>query len=456
MLVLLALAGYAWYMRHPTVASVLRGTISLPAQEVAALEAVLADAGVPPDRVRVVPVDPDTPCWSYTYRRWWEERLRVYRRFGHNCIGIDRGHVVGLSLVETSLADMRPLADLTALQNLQLRDARIETLAGLPADCRWRQVILAQNALTDVKPLARCEALEHLDLTFNRLTALPDLAPLRRLERLDLRKNELADITGLAGHPALTWIDLTANRLTAVDGLAGLPRLEMLHLGSNALTALRGLRDLPALQSLYAYRNRLETVEADVLAGLPALRHVSLDGTLLRALPPGYTYAGRGLRPVVIHPEAGPLPRIEVNNTPLAEALQKQAVADHDPRTVYPVDRLPRGRGTARQASRRGRAQGGLLSDGLDYEGRIGSLSGTLSERFDTLSRQVGVQVTASVERGRLRVYLAASDDGYYYAEALPGKPIAMSGLLISSTGYFIYFESVGGPAEGIHWTVKG
>ena len=182
-LVMIALGVYAFYMRHPTVAAVLSGKLSLPEREVAALDALLADAGVAPDRVRVVRADPHTPCWSHAYRKWWESKLRVYRRFGRfgeNCIGIDRGQVIGVSLVDTQLADMTPLADLPALLHLQLRDARIDTLAGLPDECKWTVVNLAQNALTDLAPLPRCTALEDLNVSFNRLTALPDLKPLAR------------------------------------------------------------------------------------------------------------------------------------------------------------------------------------------------------------------------------------------------------------------------------------
>lgn len=458
-LILLVLGGYLWYTRHPTVEAILGGKIALPAAEVEALETLLADAGVAPRAVRVVEVDPDIPCWWPDYRNRLDAKLRVYRqfgRFGDNCLGIDREQVVSLSLVNTRLADTTPLARLPALRHVQLRDGRIETLASVPKGCRWSHLILSQNTLTDLKPLAACTALTNLDVSFNRLTALPDLRRLDQLERLDARQNALTDVAGLAEHPSLTWIDLSANRLTHVDGLAGLPWLETLHLGSNALSSLKGLHNLPALRSLYAYANRLQEVEPEALAGLPALLHVNLDGNLLRSMPPGYTYTGRGLRPFVIHPEAGTTPKVEVNNTPLAEALTNQALAAHDSKQVHSVDQLPHGRGTTQRTTRRGRSSGGLLSDGLDYEGTIGSLSGTYSTSFSGLSRQISVQVTASVESGRLRVYLAGSQGGYYYAEAIPGKPIDMSGLLISGTNYFIYFESVGGTANGIRWTAKG
>ena len=323
-LVMLTLGVYAFYMRHPTVAAVLNGKVSLPERETAALDALLADAGVLPDRVRVVYADPHTPCWSHAYRKWWESKLRVYRRFGRfgeNCIGIDRGQVISVSLVDTHLADMTPLADLPALRHLQLRDARIEALAGIPPDCQWTEVNLAQNALTDLAPLTCCTALERLDVSFNRLAVLPDLKPLARLEWLEASNNELTDISGLAHHPALKSIHLSVNRLTSAQGLDGLPRLESLLLGSNDLTSLRGLKNLPRLRWLNAYGNQLQTL--DLPSDSPALGMIDVSGNPIRDLPSGFTYTGGEHRGPTLTTIDGKFVRIGIVGTPLAETLSQ-------------------------------------------------------------------------------------------------------------------------------------
>ena len=309
-LVLIALGVYAFYMRHPTVAAILNGKIMLPEGEAAALDALLADADVAPDRVRVVRSDPDTPCWSHAYRKWWESKLRVYRRFGrfgNNCIGIDRGQVIGVSLVDTQLADMTPLADLPALRHLQLRDARIETLAGIPPDCKWTEVNLAQNTLTDLAPLTRCTALERLDVSFNRLTTLPDLKPLARLELLEASNNELTDFS--------------VNRLTSAEGLAGLLRLQSLLLGSNDLTSLQPLKNLPALRWLNAYGNPLQTL--DLPPDSPALSLIDVSGSLIREMPDGFTYTGGENRAPSLTTVSGKFMRIAINGTPLGETLSQ-------------------------------------------------------------------------------------------------------------------------------------
>lgn len=320
-LAVLAAGVYLWYTRHATAADVLRGEIPVPPEEAAALDALLTAAGVSGRAVRAIQTEPDVPCWSHRYRHWIDHRLGVYRqfgRFGHNALGLEGGHIVGLSLVEVPLAEAAPLAHLPHLRHLQLRDAHLRDLThALPPDCRWTHLNLSGNQLDDADFLTRCPNLREVDLSFNRIARLPDLRALPHLERLDVRQNRLGDLRALAGHPALQWLDAAGNRLTTAEGLAGLPWLATLHLGSNALTALDGLHDLPALTSLYLAANRLEALDAEILLALPMLRHVSLAGNPLRTLPPGFAPAG----PATLARADGTPPRLDVSQTPLA--LQK-------------------------------------------------------------------------------------------------------------------------------------
>ncbi len=453
---LLLVGGYLWYNRHPNASGIAQGKIVLAVGEAEALEELLTLAEVDPRAVRVVEADPQIPCWSHDYRNWLDHRLGVYRqfgRFGENCVGIDGQRVVSLSLVATRLSDMSPLSRLQALRQIQLRDARIAHPVGIGADCAWNWLVLSQNRLTDLNPLLSCTNLERLDVSFNQLQRLPDLRPLDKLRSLDARQNRLESVSGLAGHPSLVRIDLTANRLTGLEGLSGLPWLESLHVGSNGLTSMVGLEDLPGLRILWAHSNRLQEVEAEVTAGLPSLRFANLEGNPLNSLPPGYRFrAGPGR--AVIEPLDGTIPEIEINNTPLAEILAEQAQADHDGRRRHHVDQLPRGRGRAQGTTSRG-SSGGPISPTIDYEGTMAWLDGTHTQGFE-VDQALSVTVTASLDRGRIRVYLADPEKGYAYAEAVPGKPAEIAGRLISgSHSYLVLFESVGGRAEGIRWRVR-
>lgn len=119
------------------------------------------------------------------------------------------------------------------------------------------------------------------------------------------------------------------------------------------------------------------------------------------------------------------------------------------------VSELPRGRGRIQGSRRRGRVRTGF-GKGLDAEGTIRWMSGRHSVSFDT-DAGLTVTATASVERGRFRVYLRdPASERYRWAEARPGEPLRLRGRLISGLkSYFIYVEAVGyGRVEGVRWTV--
>ncbi|HMB90933.1 MAG TPA: leucine-rich repeat domain-containing protein, partial [Rhodothermales bacterium] len=291
----LGLVGYNWYMRHSTFADVQGGGFSLPASEVEAVGELLADAHLDSQRVRVVEASPDQPCWSYEHWTRLDDWLRVYKRFGRfpgitNCIGIDRGHVVSLSLVNTELADLYPLTRLPDLRSLYLTGNRIEHLDSIPKPCRWTYLSLESNGLIDCAALADCTQLETLDISHNKLTTLPSLEALERLESLDASNNEMEAVSGLAGLPSLQHLNLYGNRLTTLDAITNLPRLDYLSVAGNMLETLDGLRDLPALRRLEAGSNRIAAVDAEGLAVFPSLRGVGLFGNNIRAVPPGFAY----------------------------------------------------------------------------------------------------------------------------------------------------------------------
>lgn len=417
-LLLLVLGAYAWHTRHATFADVRQDAAVISGAEAGAVAALLEAAGVAPGRLRVVATAPEVPCWAGAHWSRWDRWLGTDRRFGppaggDGCIGVDGGHVVSLALTGTRLAEVAPLARLPALRHLRLGD--------------------------------------------NRLAALPPLGALRQLESLDVRGGALEEASALAGHPRLERVELYGNRLATLEGVAEMPRLAYLGVGGNRLTTLAGLRDLPALRTLQAGSNRLGTVEVGVLAALPALAHVSLSNNDVGSVPPGYALKAR---PAVLAPEDGGLPELDLGANPVAavlrqqaEARQYQADARHDGTQVHHAGALPRGRGRWQGTTRRGSEHNGLSASHLDVRGTAAWLDGAQSLPF-ALRRQAWVTATASVEKGRLRLYLADPDGAYRYAEALPGRPLRLSGRLISGTRYFVYFESVGGRAEGIRWTV--
>lgn len=457
-LLILAGVAYGWVMRHPTFDAVQRGKIAANQSDVAAVAALLEDAEVDPRRVLVVHTDPETPCWYHRWG-WLDYHLRVYKRFGTysggaSAIGIDGGRVVSLSLVGTQLSNLVPLIDLPMLHTLRLRANRIETLAGVPGNCRWTHLDLSENDLTDLDAAQYCTDLRELHLERNHLRALPPLHKLTQLEKLNARLNVLEDASGLTGHPALQQVELYGNRLTSAQALAHMPWLERVELGDNALTTL-DLGDLPGLQNVQASSNRIEQVDRSWLAQYPELRYVNLERNPLRALPPGFVRrTDAPYSQTEIHPADSTWPILEVGYTPVAERLQDEAYAAHDGSQRHTVAELPRAHGRWQKVRSHGATRTGFSSRAQE-QGRADWLQGVQSRSFE-VDAALSVSVTASVEQGRLRVYLKSTEAGYQYAEALPGKPLRISGRLITgTTRYLVYFEAVGGRAEGVAWTIE-
>ncbi len=449
--------GYYWYTRHATADQLLKGKIEAQEAEVATLKLLLDAAGISPYGVRIVQIDPEEPCW----REAWhpvDRFLRVYRRFGQfgeNCIGLDGDEIVSLSLVSHRLENTTLLAQLPALRTIQLREGRIASLDPGPSPCLWKELNLQSNKLTAVENLGQCTVLEDLDLSFNEISILQDLMPLSRLERLRLDNNRLEQITGLKGHSSITQLFSSNNKLTSIDGLSDMPWLGTLDVSSNAITSLAGLTDMPALRSLTAHSNPITEIEVATFDQLPLLQFVGLSRTAIKEKPERYVYRGAGEWNVEIVVKDGEVPKVAITDTPLARMLKEQRVETSDGKSVVPVAELPEGRGRVYKTTKKGRS-GGILSQTVDYEGTMAGLDGTHSIGFSGLNQSVGVTVKASVEKGKLRVYLRDSQDGYYYKEAIPNRPLEMSGMLITgTTTYLIFFESVGGKAEGITWSAK-
>lgn len=450
----LAGTGYLWATRHPTFEAVQRGALALEAEQRDAVASLLQDAGVEAHAVLVVQNQEE--CWHHRWS-WLEHQLRVYRLYGGynaHCVGIEAGQVTSLSLGGTRLATAESLARLPALRTVRLRDNRLATLRDVPNPCQWTHLDLAGNEFTDLDALSACPALEVLNVARNALTHWPPLAALPRLTHLDLSSNALTDLHGLQGHPTLHDLSLAHNEVATLWGLDGLPDLERLDLSGNHLTALDGEGRLPGLKWLRIGSNRLEALPADWHTRWPSLEWVDANYNPLRALPEGFEPRTASRRATSqAEPIGGGWPVLNVAHTPAAERMAQAAYAVHDPAQLHEVASLPRAHGRWHKARTRSRTRTGF-SSGLYEQGRADWLRGVGTRAFET-DRALSVTVTASVESGRLRVYLRSATGGYAYAEALPGKPLRIVGTPVTGTSaYVVYFEAVSERAEGIAWTI--
>jgi hypothetical protein len=124
---------------------------------------------------------------------------------------------------------LAPVAKLTALERLVLRDGG------------W----------ADLSPLAELHALRHLDLRSTDTSSLAPLAKLTRLESLDLSGcTEVTNIDALARLDKLTRLELGYTRVRNLAPLANLRALEFVELAGTPVRDLSPLFCLPALRKV--------------------------------------------------------------------------------------------------------------------------------------------------------------------------------------------------------------
>jgi hypothetical protein len=129
------------------------------------------------------------------------------------------------------------------------------------------------------------------------------------------------------------------------------------------------------------------------------------------------------------------------------------------------IQKLPPNSGHSKDSSRKGMVGQGSYSVSGTITGLNGVSGDSGIQGSGSNGGAGGSTLEISVEKGRVRGYLEyvpTGDsffkvaDGYVFAEAEPGKPGKVSGILPSFTpGYYtLVMESVGGEAEGVRYRV--
>jgi hypothetical protein len=90
-------------------------------------------------------------------------------------------------------------------------------------------------------------------------------------------------------------------------------------------------------------------------------------------------------------------------------------------------------------------------------DGRIGKLSGTISEEFETSSGAdyVDVEATVSSESGIVRMWVMGPNDEKPTVEAGAGASATLKGQAeVSFDAFKVYFQAVDGTASGVKYTL--
>ena len=174
-------------------------------------------------------------------------------------------HLVVLNLADNLVADLTPLRTLRKLRELDLEHNGINSLKAINFDAlsglHLRNLNLGHNnisssqstpdSLSDIFLLSQWTSLEELKLRNNRIEDITPLKNLVDLRVLDLRENKLTDISSLAGLTELTELNLRHNYFADLKALSGLTGLVYLNLHSNShIRSLKPMERLTGLKTL--------------------------------------------------------------------------------------------------------------------------------------------------------------------------------------------------------------
>lgn len=314
----------------------------------------------------------------------------------------------------------------TKLRLVEMRALKFNAKAAVIEQGRLVGLRLSQVPLRHADAVVGLTGLKELWLSEDGVTALPSLSALTALERLDLSHNGLREVNGIAGLSALQRLLLAKNSLQSVAGLRELPALTELDLSDNQITDLAPLTALPALVNLDVRYNPVRALPSPV----PSRWNMKSD---------------------TVKPPA------EFAAPP----------ADRPPNWVA---QTPPTDGQAQDVKISGLVQ----SRSYKVEGSVRRLRGAFTPwnlKGDDNSTGANTDLELTVETGRVRAYLqyippsdklVKSTDGYIFAEAEPGKPGRIKGLLRPTVGgvdtpitYQLVIESRDGEAQGISFRLS-
>jgi len=159
-------------------------------------------------------------------------------------------NLVRLRIAENPLTDISALSELTELRVLRMHRHGDFIGGQLPRTHMGATGILFTNAVTDIRPLAKLTKLVDLNIHTQEISDLSPLSGLTSLVELRLAGNSFTDLGPLRGLASLQYLELTGNDITDITPLSGLTNLVALDLRFNPeLTNIQALLENPGIGS---------------------------------------------------------------------------------------------------------------------------------------------------------------------------------------------------------------
>lgn len=181
-----------------------------------------------------------------------------------------------LDVSNNTIRNLEPLASLSGLTELYLQNNNaIVDLSIVGELTKLEKLDVSYNPLTSIAPLSGCVKLTSLNASHAQLTDASTAASLPILSELMLDYNQLSDISGLAACSNLTTLTLSNNSITDISPLSELTKLEQLDFSYNKVTTIPEFSEKSSIRVIDGSYNAITSI--DNLAKLPSISYIYMD-----------------------------------------------------------------------------------------------------------------------------------------------------------------------------------
>lgn len=130
------------------------------------------------------------------------------------------------------------------LKKLEIHCQSVTDLTPLAGLTQLEELLIKETPVSDLTPLAGLTSLTRLHLVFDQVTDVRPLQSLTKLSNLELQGNQIEDVAPLAALGEMDYLDISENQITDYTPLTGLGKLKTLRLSGNPGYRYYVLKDL--------------------------------------------------------------------------------------------------------------------------------------------------------------------------------------------------------------------
>lgn len=187
--------------------------------------------------------------------------------FEDNVVAESVSNVLGIQVGNVTVEDMTRVTDLVFL-------TPVASLSGLEYAVNLRSIEAIIGNISDLTPLANLTKMEDLDLRANKITDISALASLTKLVNLNISYNQVSDISAIKDATGLKSLYVEENNISDISALTNLTQLDDVEMPFNKITDITPLSNATALRRLGLGYNEISDISA--LSNMSNLEMLSL------------------------------------------------------------------------------------------------------------------------------------------------------------------------------------